>query len=244
MQNWFKDWFGSKEYLNVYNHRNNEDAEKLINTILDNVNISEDAEILDAACGSGRHSILLARKGFRVTAFDLSEELLKVAKKNAADENLIIEFIEADIREFSIDKKFSLVLNVFTSFGYFEDDTENFSFFDKLNKLLFKDGYFVFDYLNQNFVTENLIPNSEKEINGKNIFEERTIEKGRVVKKITIDSGTEKKEFYESVKLYSPKKIIERIEAGKLEVENIFGNYSGDSFDENKSERLIILARK
>lgn len=244
MQNWFEDWFGSNEYLSVYNHRDDEDAEKLLNTLLKFIDVPEGAEVLDAACGAGRHSIMLAKKGYSVTGFDLSERLLKIARNRAAEENLGIEFIRADIRSFSSKKTFDLILNIFTSFGYFEKDEENFAFFDKLNRLLKDDGYFVFDFLNKNYLEEKLIPYSEKKIDGKNVYEERKIEKGRVVKKITIETNGDKKEYSESVKLYSSKEIIERIEAGKLEIAEVLGNYGGDPFNKNKSERLIVIAQK
>ncbi len=244
MQNWFKEWFGSEEYLNVYNHRDDEDAEIFLNSILKRIEIPERAEVLDAACGAGRHSIMLAKKGFSVTAFDLSEGLLKVARNRAMEENLDIDFIHSDIRSFSSQKTFDLVLNIFTSFGYFESDEENFSFFDKLNDLLKDGGYFVFDFLNKNFVEENLIPSSDKWINGKHISENRKIENGRVVKKITIESGSETNDYFESVKLYSSIEIINRLKENKLNIVEVLGNYEGDSYNEYESERLIILAKK
>ena len=122
---WFKDWFNTSEYLNVYKHRNEEDAEFHIQLILDNVPLDPEAEILDMACGAGRHSIILARKKFNVTGVDLSENLLSVAKQTAENENLKINFIQSDIRSFKTQKKFDLVLNLFTSFGYFETDEES-----------------------------------------------------------------------------------------------------------------------
>ncbi len=77
----------------------------------------------------------------------LSENLLSIAKQTADDENLSINFIHSDIRNFTSNEKFNLVLNLFTSFGYFETDEENFSVLQKAYDLLDDDGYFVLDYL-------------------------------------------------------------------------------------------------
>ncbi len=105
---WFKDWFNTEEYLNVYQHRNESDAEEHVKLILENINLSSGAKILDMACGAGRHAIIFARKNFNVTAVDLSENLLAIAKKNADDENLKINFVHSDIRNFKSDDKFNL----------------------------------------------------------------------------------------------------------------------------------------
>ena len=81
MKNWYQEWFASEEYLLVYKHRNLADAEKLINFILSNIELESNSRILDIACGAGRHSFLLSKKGFSVFGFDLSKPLLLEAKK-------------------------------------------------------------------------------------------------------------------------------------------------------------------
>ncbi len=101
---WFKDWFASKEYLDVYNHRDNKDAHKVISLILSQIDLPTNANVLDAACGAGRHAIRLAELGYDVTAFDLSETMLNIAKKNAEKKKLVINFLVNDLREFILIK--------------------------------------------------------------------------------------------------------------------------------------------
>ena len=84
---WFEHWFNSKEYLNVYKHRDDKDAEELVNLVLNNISLSNDSQLLDLAAGSGRHDILFAKRGFNVTAVDLSENLLSLAEENAISEH-------------------------------------------------------------------------------------------------------------------------------------------------------------
>ncbi len=241
---WFEDWFSSKEYLDVYNHRDIKDAEKIIDLILANIKLNKNSKILDVACGNGRHSILLAEKGFNVTAFDLSKTLLNIGKKKAEQLNLNINFINADIRKFYINTQFDLVINLFTSFGYFDSDEENFRFIKNAFSMLNENGKYVLDFLNKNFVKKNLIPHSEKIVNDKIIVEDRKIWDNRVIKKIQIISGGEKAEFMESVKLYSDDEIIHNLQKIGFKVDKLFGDYNGESFNKNSSGRFIAIFKK
>jgi len=88
MSDWFKDWFASKDYLEVYKHRNMQDADSVIHLILENIKLNKNSKILDAACGAGRHSFLLKKLGYQVVGFDLSKTLLYVARENSGKENV------------------------------------------------------------------------------------------------------------------------------------------------------------
>lgn len=194
MAEWFEVWFNTEEYLKVYRHRNEAEAEKLVNLILGNINIKSGSDVIDLACGAGRHSILFAEKGFSVTAVDLSAHLLNVAKRRAIEQGLKINFVNADLRYFCIASKFDLVMNLFTSFGYFESDEENFSLFSTAFELLKNNGNFVLDYFNTDFVRKNFIPYSEEIIGGEKVIQERKIVGNRVIKNIKIArNGTSKK---------------------------------------------------
>ena len=80
MAEWFVSWFESEEYLNVYKHRDEKEARQLVESIISITNIKNKSKILDLACGAGRHSIEFAKKGFLLTAVDISENLLNNAK--------------------------------------------------------------------------------------------------------------------------------------------------------------------
>ena len=89
MSEWFKDWFASEEYLQVYSHRDEGEAKLLIEFILNKISIPENAVVLDAACGAGRHSKIFLEKNYKVFGFDLSKTLLKIADKSL-DKTLIL----------------------------------------------------------------------------------------------------------------------------------------------------------
>jgi SAM-dependent methyltransferase len=244
MKEWFKDWFSSEEYLSVYQHRNNEDAQKLLELIIRETELNKDASVLDAACGAGRHSINLALKGFNVTGFDLSKSLLKKAKSDSVLQQIEVDLFCADIRNICLSKKFDLILNLFTSFGYFDNDEENFCFVRTAFNLLNENSYYVLDFLNANFVQNNLVPETIKETGNKKVTERRKIENGRVVKEITIQSGERTNSYLESVRLYPKEKVISEFEKIGFNFTKLFGDYEGSVFNEHKSPRLILFFKR
>ncbi len=244
MADWFKDWFSSDYYLSVYSHRNDDDADKFLNNILKYIPLEEGSKVLDAACGSGRHSILMAQKGFNVTAFDLSLPLLNVAIADTLASNLNVKYLNSDLRFIHLKEKFKIILNLFTSFGYFEDDEENFAFINSSYEMLDKNGYFIFDYFNSGYLRNNLIIENEKSINGLKIFEKRRINDNRILKSITIEKEGIKSNFEESVHLYSSEEILNKFSAIGFKLVNIFGGYDCSEFSLNNSDRLIIIFQK
>jgi 2-polyprenyl-3-methyl-5-hydroxy-6-metoxy-1,4-benzoquinol methylase len=241
---WFKDWFNTPEYLNVYRHRNEEDAENHIKLILDNVLIKYKAKVLDMACGAGRHSIILAKKGFIVTAVDLSENLLAVGKEASQNAKLSINFIHSDIRNFNSHTKYDLVLNLFTSFGYFETDKENFFVLQKAYDLLNEGGYFILDYFNTEYLRSNLVEDSIEKIEGGKIIQRRNIENSRVIKKIIITKNHTTSEFTESVRMYNKDELVFELKKIGFEIQNSFGDFLGNEFESGKSPRLILVCKK
>ena len=244
MAEWFEEWFNTEEYLNVYRHRNDAEAEQLVNLILANVDLEQNADVIDLACGTGRHSILFAERGFNVTAVDLSEKLLSVARLNAESLGLQIDFVTADLRNFCITSKFELAVNLFTSFGYFESDVENFSLFNDAFDLLKDDGYFVIDYFNANYIRKNLIPHSEDIINGKKIIQDRKILGDRVIKDIVVAKNGTRRNYRESVRMYSDSELKAGLEKSGLRIIKTFGDFKGSRFDLNSSSRIIIISSK
>jgi len=244
MSEWYKNWFASEEYLEVYMHRDEQDANDLLNLILSETQIPAGAKVLDAACGAGRHSVILKEKGYNITAFDLSKVLLKIGKRNSLKLNYNINFFCADIRNVPLNAKFDLIINLFTSFGYFDSYEENFHFIKNSKNLIRKNGFFVLDYFNKYELLNNLVPETIKEKNGKIYFEKRFVSKNRIIKEISIKGNGGNNTYVESVGLYSPDEIISSFENLGFVIKNIYGDYKGNNFNKENSERLIIIAQK
>jgi len=242
--NWYEEWFNTKEYLEVYKNRGDVEAETLAELILSNVKLEADAKILDMAAGAGRHAINLAARGFEVTAIDLSKNLLKVAKENSSIYNFNIDFVHSDIRKFETKDKFDLVLNLFTSFGYFDNDEENFELLRKAYNLLKPGGCFVLDYLNRNFLETNLVPSSVETAKGSVINQNRFIRGDRVIKEITIRKNGDAKKYFESVRMFSFNELQTELENTGFKIISTFGDLDGKPFVLETSPRVIILAIK
>jgi len=241
---WYKDWFNSKNYLRVYSHRNQEEAERLVDLIARILNLPANSSVLDMACGAGRHAVTFAKMGYKVTAVDLSHLLISEAKKNADQEGVELDFVLSDILEFETNKKFDLTVNLFTSIGYFDNDEENYAVIKKAYNLLKSGGYFVLDYFNKEFLLKNLIPMTVFSENGLKIIQNRSIEGTRIVKKITIANNDSSEEFNESVRLYSFEEIINYIKKAGFTIVKQYGDYFGNNFESESSPRLIIFAMK
>ncbi len=244
MSDWFEDWFASDEYLTVYSHRDQAEAEKLRRLILDKTLLPAGSRILDLACGAGRHAIAFAEKGFRVTAIDLSENLLNIGRQEALRHKVSVEFSRQDIRTVTVSGGFQLALNLFTSFGYFEEDEENFGIFRTAYKYLDASGYFVFDFLNESFVKKNLIPVSLDERSGGVIKQTRSIENNCVVKKIELHLREKEQTFEERVRLYDHDTIIRELQTTGFSITGLFGEYDGTVFEKETSSRLIAICKK
>lgn len=93
--------------------------------------------VLDLACGIGRHSLELRRRGFEVVGVDIAPDLLEIADRTAGEEGLEISFMEADLRELELNDEFDIVLSLNDgAVGYFETDAENYRTFEVVAKAL------------------------------------------------------------------------------------------------------------
>lgn len=234
---WFSEWF-DENYLLIYKHRNMEDAGSQFALILKEIVPEKGWKILDLACGEGRYSSLFKNRGFNIKGIDLSETLIKSGKEKFPGLKLEV----CDMRKIS--GNFDLILSLFTSFGYFEDEKDDRKVISGVYRSLNPGGLFWIDFFNSEHLKKNLIKKSSKGITeGVSVKEERFISGGRINKKIIFKSGSAKKEYFESVRMYTKNELVEMMNSNGLKVEKIFGDYAGSDWDE-KSERVIIVCRK
>lgn len=244
MTTWFEDWFADPRYLKLYSHRNLVEASGAVELILQRSRLKAPADVLDLACGAGRHAVALARHGFKVTAVDLSATLLNAAHHNAEEHGVEIDFIQSDMRAIRFENRFDLVVQLFTSFGYFATREEDAEVLHHVRRALRPGGWYALDLIDPAWLEGHIVPENMTWMEGASVVERRAIEGDRVVKQIEIrgDDG-DVAHFSEQVRLYKPQEIDTMLRSAGLEPVEWFGNYEGEPFDPATSPRMLILCR-
>jgi SAM-dependent methyltransferase len=240
---WYRDWFDSDAYELVYQQRNLDDARRLADLVERVARLEPGAELLDVACGRGRHALLFASRGYRLTCFDLSPNALRTAASRAESSGLAMECVRGDMRALPFEEQFDGVLNLFTSFGYFEDEQDHQRVVDGMARALRPGGFVVQDFLNPAHVAASLVPEDVREEGDLTIRQARWIEDGRINKRITLGRGGEEHVFTESVRLLTLADFERLYAAAGLRLADTFGDYHGAPYEEG-SPRLILYARR
>ena len=234
---WFESWFDTKYYHILYKHRDYNEASLFLEKLVHFLQLSNKAQLLDLACGKGRHSIFLNRLNFNVIGADLSENNIAYAKQF---ENEGLQFIVHDMR-WPFNSKFDCILNLFTSFGFFEDDKEDIQVLKNIKNSLNKNGLAVVDFMNVKKVIANLIPAETIGIDGIDFNITRYVNDNFIVKEINFDADNAHHRYFEKVKCLHLDKINTYLEEAGLKIKNKFGNYNLEPFNEITSERLILV---
>jgi len=236
---WFEEWFG-EDYLRIYQHRDESEAERAIELIASHVPGRDIQAVLDLACGAGRHSKPLCERWWTV-GLDLSAALLRVARREASD----APYVRADMRVLPFaDESFDLVVNLFTSFGYFEDDREHARVLARVRDALKPGGIFVIDFLNASQVRRNLVPYDERVENGITIEQSRVISPDNRFVEKTIRLRERGREYVERVRLLSAGDLERMLDVAGFDVVHCFGDYSGTGWSENSPRTILFASRK
>ena len=203
--------------------------------------IPEGGRLIDIACGKGRHAAYFNSLGFDVVGIDLSPNNIRLAKKK---ENLTLQFSVHDMRKIYHKENFDIATNLFTSFGYFEKDTDEQKTINAMASNLKSEGFLVLDFMNVEKVIANLLAKEQKIIDGIIFDINRELKDGHIIKNICITDGTEKHYFEEKVKALTLTNFTTLISKAGLKIIDIFGNYKLDSFNPINSERLILICNK
>jgi len=238
---WYKSWFNSPYYHILYQHRDEEEAEHFLDNLIGFLKPVPGTSILDLACGRGRHSVYLNSKGFEVTGIDLSPESIEYCMQF---ENEHLSFFVHDMRNLFRINDFDYVLNLFTSFGYFESEKENADTIKNACFALKPGGKLVIDFLNSAYVTKKLVEN-EKIISENISFHIRKkIANGFLLKKIEFTDKGNKFEYTEKVRTLRLPDFENYLLPLGMKIIHLFGDYELNNFDESASQRLIIIAEK
>lgn len=236
-QNWFQSWFNTKYYHILYKQRNYEEAERFLKNLITFLNINKNHTILDLACGKGRHSIFLNSLGYFVTGVDLSEQSIKKASQSSNDR---LKFMIHDMR-YPIESNYDVILNMFTSFGYFDSIDDNFNVLKTIKNSLNKDGIGVIDFMNSNYIINHLVLQNNVEIDGIQFDIKRNFKDGIITKIITVTDGDQTTKYEERVRAFNQQDFFSMISEANLRFVKCFGSYDLDPYNAQTSERLILI---
>ncbi|WP_187262260.1 class I SAM-dependent methyltransferase [Pontibacter beigongshangensis] len=240
-EEWFSTWFDSPYYHLLYSNRDEQDAHSFIDNLLTYLHPKPADKILDLACGKGRHSVYLSRKGYDVTGIDLSEQSIAYAKQF---ENERLHFSRHDMREVYKPAHFDFVLNLFTSFGYFDNETENVVALLAAADSLKHGGKLVIDFMNTEKTIEHLVAHEEKTVHGIQFNITRGVENGFIVKTISFTDQGQEYQFEERVRALRQEDFMEYFLMAKLRLVDLFGDYKLTPYCRLESERMIYVLKK
>jgi len=240
---WYEVAF-DRIYPIIYRHRSDDEAELVLDAFGDL--IAGHSPVLDLACGSGRYMLSAGKRGMPTWGVDLSEFLLSEA---AGRDRLGGRLVRADMRRLPFGEgSFGAVLNMFTSFGYFEGNMDNLLVLREVSRVLKSGGLLLFDYVNATRARTMVQEDSVREVEGWRVRESRSLVKeGQfMVKGVEAQNGVtgETVAYDERVRLYSREEMTTMLDSVDLVVSGLFGDYDRSDFDEQSSDRLILLCEK
>ena len=234
-------WFNSPYYHILYRHRNEEEAAQFLNNIIDHFKPAPGSPVLDLGCGRGRHSVYLNEKGFDVTGVDISEENIAFNKQY---ENEQLKFFVHDMRQVFKKDAFVFIINLFTSFGYFEKDEDNQRTINSAAEDLKEGGILLIDYLNCHKVLNELAVEEVKTVDDIEFHIVRGFDGKFITKNITFEDFEDEFNYQEKVRALQLSDFEKYFENAGLKIIHLSGNYRLETFDAVNSPRLIIAGIK
>lgn len=234
---WYASWFDTPFYHILYKDRDYDEAETFMKHLTEFLNLPEQGTILDLACGKGRHSVFLNSIGYDVIGVDLSPNSIAHASQFAND---TLRFEVHNMSE-PYPKQFDAVFNLFTSFGYFEREEDNLSTLQSIKAALNESGFGVIDFLNADYIINNLVEEEIKEVDTIIFRLHRYVKNGFIYKDIRFEADAKEYHYTEKVKALTLIDFERYFKAAGIDLLAIFGDYNLGKFDKNNSERLIMI---
>lgn len=241
---WF-DGFFEREWLD-YLALGRETTDEEIAFLVDKLELSQGTRLLDLACGRGRIAIPLAKHGCRVTGVDLSPRSLELAQLDAAAAGVMLEVIQSDMRELDFDPEFDVVINLFTSFGYFQEHADNERVLHAVARSLKRGGLFLIDTINPIAIAAVWREREWREFDdGTLMLEQRAHDQlqGRHETTWTFfrEDGVRTEQRF-SLRVYTAAELREMLEAAGLRVDGAWGSWNGTELGDGF--RTILRARR
>ena len=234
---WFVSWFDSPYYHVLYKNRDDSEAEQFMTRLTEYLNLESGDTVLDVACGKGRHAMFLASLGYKVTGIDLSKNSIEYASQF---ENENLKFYTHDMRK-PMGSQYDAVFNLFTSFGYFENEKDDMLALQSFRQNLKQNGIGIIDFLNVPYIEKKLIENEVKTIDGVEFTIHRSMTKTHIIKNIKFNVDGVQHNYFEKVRSLQLPDFQKLLEKSDLQIVELFGDYQLNQYHQSNSERLIMM---
>ena len=234
---WFASWFDTKYYHLLYKDRDDKEAQLFMKHLTNYLNLPENGSILDLACGKGRHATYLNSLEYQVTGVDLSKNSIEYAKQF---ESNTLKFDVHDMRE-TYPKQYDAVFNLFTSFDYIENEIDNINTLKAIQSSLNENGFGVIDFLNADFIIDNLVAEEIKTVEHIDFHIKRYVKNNFIHKEIRFTDNNDEFFFTEKVQAIRLTDFEQYFKQAGITLLDIFGNYKLNKFYSSTSKRLILI---
>ena len=245
-EGWFEDQTFWQDFRSVLFHNYRMNSTSLqVEKMIELLELSRDDKILDLCCGVGRHSLEFAKKGYEVTGVDLTQRYIEEAKSKAEEEDLDVEFVVADMKDFERKDTYDAAINFFSSFGYFKEEGDNLRVMERVHSSLKDGGRFLIDVMGRKVMAREYTEKREGRLDDGYFIEEREIKgdwellenRWTLIKDDDVKNGT----FY--IKIYSAEELREMLEKSGFASIDLYGDLEKSEYEED-AERLVAVARK
>jgi SAM-dependent methyltransferase len=244
---WYEDLYNRQIYFDLYAEEDTQLAGREVACLIKLLQLTPGQSILDVCCGYGRHALVLARKGYHATGIDLSPKQITAAKKRADEEGLRVNLIVGDAREMAFQRKFDIAINLFTSFGFFEDEADHLQMLDRIASATAPSGLFLLDLWNREKMLQGLIPREIEEREDGIIIEKQwdfDAYRGRFNWQNTVVyPGGKSVRWQQSVRAFTLVELKNLLQEVGFKLEKVFGNWDGGAYTP-ESPKMITIARR
>lgn len=243
---WYSDeWFWKNYGPIMFDKDRMASSAYEVKRIQDICGLKKDSSVFDCCCGMGRHSVEMAETGCKVTGVDLSSGYLEMAREAAAKRSLEVDFLEQDIRTIDYNESFDLVINMFTSFGYFDDPDEDLDLLKKLHKALKPDGTLFMEMWGKEILARDFEERTWFERDGIKILLEYSVDLNwtELVNRWLFYKDDKMTEYSFSHRIFSAAEMSNLLWRAGFSTVEIYGDFEQAPYD-HKAKNLILVARK
>ncbi|MDQ4149543.1 MAG: class I SAM-dependent methyltransferase [Actinomycetota bacterium] len=244
---WYKSFFGQPWLDNFLLQIPPRHTAREVDGVIERLELTGGARVLDLACGYGRHSLELAGRGFRVTGLDLSEPSLAIARKKSEEAGVAVDFVHSDMREIPFVEEMDAVINMYSSFGFLETEAEDELVLAAVARCLKPGGRFLLDTSSALYLFRNYKPQVWVELADGTILLERQIYDVRSGRTETtwrfLSTSGEEHRLYFSMRAYTLPELVNMLRRAGMEPHAVFGSLDGEEYDLD-SPRLVLVAAK